>query len=132
MCALVSLPENCGTNPGWVDWSFSTETPTPGLFSAYFLMDSNLLPFFLHYIQLSVTNMNYSQRNTSYFNYINSDGRNPSFASLNMDLVWMWDKFSCQDLNSRCKFDRTTGNMMLSIFCVWYYLIHLYSPLSKF
>ena len=45
MRALVSLPDNCGTNPGWGDWSWSTETPDPGLLSAYFLMDPDLLTF---------------------------------------------------------------------------------------
>ena len=36
-----------------------------------------------------------------------------------MDLGWRWDDLSCQDLNSCCKVDSTSRNMMLSIFyCV--------------
>ena len=91
-------------------------------------MDSDLLPFFLQYILLAVTNMHYAKICTSYFNSINLDGRNQSFASLNMDLRWMWDNFSWQDLNFSCKGDRTSGNMMLSIFsCVGLFDLLIYS-----
>ena len=45
MRALVSLPDNCGTNTGCSDWSWSTETAAPGLLSVYFLMDADVFPF---------------------------------------------------------------------------------------
>ena len=115
MRALV----NCETNTGWSDWSWSTETPYPGLLSVSFLLDHDFLPFVTHCLLLVVPSMYYAQRDTSYFNYINIDGRNPSSASLNMDLGWRWDKLSRQDLNSCCKGDITSGNTMMSIcYCV--------------
>ena len=45
MRALVSLPDNCGVNPVWAGWSWSTETPDIGLLSVSFLIDPDLLPF---------------------------------------------------------------------------------------
>ena len=48
--------------------------------------------------------------------------RTPSFASLNMDLLWRLDNLSCQDLNSCCKGDNSYGNMILSIYsCVRFF-----------
>ena len=88
MRALVSLIDNCGTNPDFAEWSWSTETAAPGLLSVSFLIDTDLFPFVLHCILLAVTNMHGAQRGKSYFKYINLDGRTPIFASLNMDLVW--------------------------------------------
>ena len=73
MRALVSLPENCGTNTGWSDWSWYTETPSPGLLSIYFLFDPDLFPFVLCCLLLDVPNMHDSQRFTSSFKYINID-----------------------------------------------------------
>ena len=52
MRALVSLPENFGTNPGWDSWSSYTETSASGLFSVSFLMKPYLLPFVLHWLIL--------------------------------------------------------------------------------
>ena len=49
MRALVSLPNNCGTNTGWSDCSWSTETSTPGLLLVYFLID----PYLLYFVILS-------------------------------------------------------------------------------
>ena len=46
MRTLVSLPDNCGTNHGWSDWSWSTETADHGLLSDYFHVESYLFPFF--------------------------------------------------------------------------------------
>ena len=91
MRARLSLPKNCGTNPVWDDWSWSTETTDPGLLSAYFLMGPDLFPFGLHYLLLAVTNMYGAQRGVSSFKYRNIDGKTPSFASINMDLGWIWD-----------------------------------------
>ena len=65
MSALVSLPENCGTNPGGYDWSWSTDTPDPGLLSVSFLMDPDLSPFVSHYLLTDVTKTNNEQIGTS-------------------------------------------------------------------
>ena len=113
MRELVSLPENCGTNPGWAEWSWSTETSYTALLSVYFPMDPHLLPFVLHFLLLDFTNMHDEQRGTSYFKYRNIDGRTPIFSSLDMDLGRRWDNVLCHDLNSCCKGDSTSGNMML-------------------
>ena len=88
MCTLVIFPDNCGTNTGLYDWSWSTEPTYPGLLSVYFLMDPDLFPFVLHYHLLSVTNTNNKQRSTQSFRSINIDGRTPIFANLRMDLGW--------------------------------------------
>ena len=64
MRALVSLPENCGTNPGWSDCTWSTETPYPGLLSVSFLMDPDLFPFVLYYLILAVPNMHDEKKGT--------------------------------------------------------------------
>ena len=42
MSALVSLLDICGTNPGWTEWSWSTDTPAPGLLSVSFLMETDI------------------------------------------------------------------------------------------
>ena len=84
----MSLYENGGTNPGSYDWGWSTETPYPGLLSVSFLMDPGLSTFVIHCFVIAVTNINDSQRGTSYFKSINIDRRTPSFASLKMDLGW--------------------------------------------
>ena len=131
MRALVSLPENCGTNPGWYDWRWSAENPDPVLLSVYLPMDHYLFPFVLHVIPLSVTNMHDAQIGTSSFKYGNIYGRTPSFASLNMDLGWRSDNLSCQSFNDCCKGDSTCGNMIFLFFLVWYSLLRLYIPLRK-
>ena len=115
MRALVSFPDNCGTNTGWYDWSWSTETPYPGLLSVYLPMEPDLLHFILHWIILAVPRMNNTQRCISYFKYRNIDGRTPSFYSLNTDLGCRWDNLSCQYFNSCCKWNRNYGNMILLI-----------------
>ena len=51
-------------------------------------MDPDLSPFVLNYLILDVRNMHDAQIGTLSFKSINTDGRNPSFASLNMDLGW--------------------------------------------
>ena len=48
MCALVILTDNCETNPGWDEWSWSTETPSPGLLSVYLIIDTDFFRFVLH------------------------------------------------------------------------------------
>ena len=117
MRALVSLPMNCGTNPGWYDRSWCSDTSYPGLFSVSFCMDPYVFPFVIYWRILDVTNMHGVQRGTSSFSSRNFDGRTPSFAILNMDLGCKWDKLSCRYLNSFCKGYRTYGSMILSI---WY------------
>ena len=112
MCMLVIFPDNYGTNTSWADWSWSTETKAPGLLPVSFPVDPDFLPFFLRYLLLDVPNMHDAHRFTSSFKSRNIDGRTPSFASLNMDLGWRWDNFSCQDLNSCCKGDNTSGNVI--------------------
>ena len=89
MCALVSFTENCGTNHVCDDWSWSTETPDPGLLSVFSLIDPDLFPFVIHCLLLDVPNIHDTKRGTLSFEYINIDGRTPGFASLNMDLGWM-------------------------------------------
>ena len=86
MRALVSLPDNCGNNPGWVGWSWSTETPTTGLLLDYFLMNPDLFPFVVSFLLLVVPNIYDTQRGTSISKSRNIDGRNPSCASLDMYL----------------------------------------------
>ena len=88
MRARVIFPDNCGNNPVWDEWSWSTENPYPGLLSVSFLMDPDLSPFVINFLILAVTNIQDAQRCTSSFKYINLDGRTTSFDSLNMDLVW--------------------------------------------
>ena len=117
MCALVSFTENCGANPLWADWSWSTETPYPGLLLVYLLMDTDSLPFVLHWILLAVPNIHDTKRGTSSFKSRNIDDRTPSFASRNMYLGWRRDNLSCQDLNYYCKSDWTYKNIMPSIYC---------------
>ena len=68
------------------DWSWSTETPYPGLFSVSFLMDPYLFPFVLHFLLLVVTNTHDSQRGTLSLKSINIYGSTPSFSSLNIYL----------------------------------------------
>ena len=119
MRALVNFPENCGNSPDWSYFSWYTDTPAPGLLSVYFHMYPDSLPLFLHILLLAATNIHDTQRVTSSFKYINSDRRTQSFSSLNMHLGWRWYNFPCQDLNSCCKVDSTSGNMMFSIYsCV--------------
>ena len=131
MRALVILSENCGTNPGWADWSWYTETPDPGLLSVSFLIDPYLLIFFIRCLLLAVPSMNDSQRGTEYFKSRNIVGRTPSFASLNIYLGWRWYNLSCQYFNSCCKGDINSRDIMLSIFLVWDSFIYLYSLLNK-
>ena len=131
MCALVIFPDNGGTNPGWADWSWSTKTSDPGLLSVSFLMEPYLLPFVIYYLLLAVTSMDDTQRSTSSFKSINLDGMTSSFSILNMDLGWRWDNLSYQDLNSCLKGDSTPGNIIFSIFLVWYSLINLFNPMRK-
>ena len=59
-----------------------------GMEQVSFLMDSNFFPIVLHCLILTVPNLHDSQRVTPPLKYRNIDGRNPSFASLNMDLGW--------------------------------------------
>ena len=113
--ALVILPKNCGTNPGWYYCSWSTEIPATGLLSVSFLMNPNLFPFVIHSLLLAVTKVHDAQGCKSYFKPRNIYVRTTSFSSLNMDLGWRWDNFSCQDLNSCCKGDSTYVNMIFSI-----------------
>ena len=84
----MSLPDNCGTNNGLSDCSWSTETEDPGLLSVYFFMDPDFFPFVVYCLILYVTNMHDSQRVTSSFKSRNIDGMTPSFSSINMDLWW--------------------------------------------
>ena len=106
-------------------------TGVPGLLSVYLLMKPYFPHFVIHFLLLDVPNMYNAQRVTPYFKYRNIDGRNPSFACINMYLGWRLDNLSCQDLNSYCKVDITSENMLFSIFLVQYSLIYLYSPLRK-
>ena len=115
MRAIVILLDNCWINPGWSDWSCSTETWYPGLLLVYLLMNPDYFPFVICCLLLDVTNTHDAQRGTSYFKSRNLDWRTPSFAILNIDLWWRWDNFSCLDLNSCCKGDRASGNMVLYI-----------------
>ena len=48
MRRLVILPENCGTIPGWTDWSWSTDTDDSILLSFHFFMDPYFFIFVLH------------------------------------------------------------------------------------
>ena len=126
--ALVSLPENWGTNPIWSDWSWYTDTAAPGLFSVSLLLESYLFPFVIHWLLLDFPNMHDSQRGTSYFKSINLDGSTKKKSSLSMDLVWKWYNLSYQDLNSYCKCDNTSENMIFSIFsCVILFDSFMYS-----
>ena len=88
MRALVSLPDNCGTDPGWTDWSWYTETSDPDLLSVSFFMNPDLFTFVIRSLLLTFQKINDTQRCTSSFKYRNIDGRTPSFASLNMYLGW--------------------------------------------
>ena len=113
--ALVSLPEKCGTYPVWSERSWSKETPFNSLFSYSFFMGPGFFPFFIRCLLLAVTKIHDSQRFTSSFKYISLDGVTPIFSSLNMDLGRRSDNFSCQNLNSCCKGDITSGSMIFSI-----------------
>ena len=87
----MSLPENCGTNPIWDYWSWSNETPYSELLLFSFLMDPDLFPFSIHFLLLSVPNMHDAQRGTLSLKSINIYEKTPSFAILNMYLVWKRD-----------------------------------------
>ena len=115
MSGRVSFSDNCGTNPFWSYFSWSTGTPDPGLLSVSFLMDPYLSPFVIHFLILSFPNIQDAKICTSLFKYRNIDGSNPSFASLNMYLVWRWDNLLCPYSDSCCKGDSTSINMMFSI-----------------
>ena len=86
MRALVSLPENCGSNLGWADWSWYTDTQDPGLLSVFFFIYHELFPYVLHLFLLVFPNIYDAQRCTSSFKSINIDGRTTHFSSLSMDL----------------------------------------------
>ena len=129
---LVSLTDNCGTNPGWSDWNWSTETASPGVLSVYLRMDPDLFPHFIHRCLLAVTKIYDAQRGTSSVRSRNSFGRTPWFACLNMNLGCKWDNLSFQCFSSCWKCESTSGNMMFSIFLVSYSWIHWYNPLRKF
>ena len=131
MLALVNLPDNCGTNPSWDDWSWSNETTYTASFSVSLIMDTYFFPFVIHCFLLDVPNMHNAQRGTSSFKYKNRFGRNPSFYSLNMDFGCRRNNFPFQNLNSCCKGDRTSVNMRFWIFNMWYSLITLYNPLGR-
>ena len=64
MRALMSLPDNCGNNPGWADWSWSNDTAAPGLLSFSFLMDPYLSPFVTPCLILAVPKIHGAQRVT--------------------------------------------------------------------
>ena len=51
---LMSLPDTCGTNTVWYESSCSTEISYPILFSVYFLVYLDLLPFVIHWLIVSV------------------------------------------------------------------------------
>ena len=86
MRVLVSLTENCGTNTGRSDCSWSTETTDTGLLYFSFLVYPYFFPFFLLFCLLVVPNMYDTKRGTSYFRSINSGGMTQSFSSMNMEL----------------------------------------------
>ena len=115
MHTLVSFPDNFVTNPGWSKWSGYTETTDPGLFSVSLLMDPNIIPFVINLLLPDFPIIQNAQRGTSFSKYRYLDGRNPSFASQKMDLIWRWDNLSCHNLNSCCKLAINYGSMMLSI-----------------
>ena len=132
ICMLVSLPDNCGTNPSWYGWSWSSDNANPELLSVYFLVDPYFLPFFLHCLLLSSPNMHNAQRGTSYFKSRNLDGRTPSFASINTNLVWRLDSLSWQGLNPYCKGIVPLEKWYYQFVLVWDSLIHWYNNLRKF
>ena len=50
MRALVTLPDNCGTNPGLAEWIWSTETEDPGLLLVFQILYPYLsLLFFISF-----------------------------------------------------------------------------------
>ena len=116
MCALVSFPENCGINPVWSEWIWSTGTPAPVLSSVSLLTDPYFFPFFIHCLILAIPNMHDAQRGASYFNSRNLDGRTPIFSSLIIYLGWRWYNLSWKYLNYCCKGDSIHGNVMFPIF----------------
>ena len=82
-------------------------------------MDPYFLLFVIYCLLLAVPNVHDEQRVTSSFKYRNIDGKNPSFAILNMYLGYRLDKLSCQDFNPCCKGYITFVKMMSSMFsCV--------------
>ena len=132
MSTLVRLPVSYGDNPGWSDWSWSTETAALGVFSVSFCVNPDLLPFVVYFCLVFGPNMHDAQRVTSSFRSRNSFGGTPWFACLNMNLGCKWDNLSFQCFSSCWKCESTSGNMMFSIFLVWYSWIHWYNPLRKF
>ena len=113
--ALVSLPKNCGTDPGWYDQSLFTDTEYTGLLPVSLRMDPELLTFVINFCLLSVPNIHCEQRGTSSFIVTNISGKTPSFSSLNMDLGFRWYNFSCKHFNSCYKDYSNSGNIILSI-----------------
>ena len=131
ICALVSLPENCDTNSGWYDWSWSTETAAPSLLSVYLHVDPYFFLFVTHLRLLSVPNIHDAQRSTSFFRFKNLSKRTPSFSSLNVDLGCRQDNLLCHGLNYYWKVDSTYGNILISIFLVCDSWIYWWNPLRK-
>ena len=129
--ALVSLPDNCGTNPGWSDWSLPTENESTSLLSVSLRMDPYLFPFWINFCLLSVPNIYDGQKDTLLFKSKNCAGRTTCLGSLKMDSGCKQDNLSCHYLNSRCKCDSTSGNMIFWIFLVWDSWIILYNLLMK-
>ena len=131
MHQLVSFHDNCGTNPVWDNWIWSTDTADTGLLSIYLRMEPYLFHFVIYFYVLDIPSMHYSQIGTLSFRSRNIFVRTPSFDNLKTDLGCKWDNLSYQYLNSCCKGDSTSGNMMLSIFILWEYWINWYNPPRK-
>ena len=123
---ILILTDNCGSNPGRDEWSWSTETSAPGLLSFYFPVDPYVFPFVIHWLILVVPNIHDAQRGTSLLISRNIYGMNTSLARLNMDLVWRWYNLLCQYLNSFYKVDSTSGYMVSYIFFLYETFLFVY------
>ena len=75
-------------------------------------MEYDFFPFSLHCLLLSVPNMHDLKRVTTSFKSLNIDGGTQNSASLYMELEWRLDNFKHNDLDSCCKDDNTSRNMI--------------------
>ena len=129
--ALVSLPKNCGTDPGWYDQSLFTDTEYTGLLPVSLRMDPELLTFVINFCLLSVPNIHCEQRGTSSFIVTNISGKTPSFSSLNMDLGFRWYNLSCKHLIPVTKIIEIMETLYYQFVLVQDYWIHWCNPVSK-
>ena len=96
---LWDCPQNCSTNPGWDDLSWSIETTVPGVSSVSLRIYPNFLTFVLYTQRWDVTNIQEYQSGKLPLISINHLGRTPMNDIWSIDLVRRCESMPFQDLN---------------------------------